>query len=159
MYVHICTYNPEVDRNVQKPNISFDASASAASLGDRAKRKVFSGPAIKAFVRLMDEWEIAVADRCAMLGDIPRTTYHKWARGDVSALSRDQLERIGIVLGVYKGLQLLFADAAGLQRWLKSKNQDYAFAGLSPAERMSQGGMTDLYAVRQYVDALRGASA
>jgi len=146
-----------MDYTVRQPDESVEARATVPDLGDRAKRKAFSGPAIKAFVRMMDEWEIAVADRCAMLGDIPRTTYHKWARGDVSALSRDQLERIGIVLGVYKGLQLLFADAAGLRRWLKSKNRDYAFGGLSPVERMSQGGMTDLYAVRQYVDALRGA--
>ena len=91
-----------------------------------------------------------------MLGDIPRVTYHKWARGEVSALSRDQLERIGLVLGVYKGLQLLFADADGLKRWLKGRNDDYAFKGMSPLERMSQGGMADLNAVRQYVDAMRG---
>ncbi len=129
---------------------------SADILRDSSMRKSYSATAIKAFIRMMEQWELPVIDRCAILGDVAKQTYYKWARDDVGTLSRDQLERIGITLGIYKALKLLFADEGGRKRWFTSPNHDYAFKGQSPAERMAQGGMTDLYAVRQYVDAMRG---
>jgi len=130
---------------------------NATTLRDAATRKEYSGTAMKAFVRMMDEWEMSVAESCAILGDLPKQTYYKWARGHVGTLSRDQLERIGITLGIYKGLTLLFNDAEGRMRWFKSANHDYAFRGKSPAERMTDGGIQDLYTVRAYLDGLRGA--
>lgn len=120
-------------------------------------RKAYSGVAMKAFVRMMDQWDMNIAQRCAILGDIPKQTYYKWARGDVGTMTRDQLERIGITLGIHKALKLLFNDEGGRLRWFKSPNHDYAFKGKAPAERMADGGMTDLYTVRAYVDSLRGA--
>jgi len=126
-------------------------------LRDTATRKAYSATAMKAFLRLMDIWQLSTVDRCAILGDIPKQTYYKWARGEVGTLSRDQLERIGITLGIHKGLQLLFSSEAGGMRWFKSANSDYTFRGLSPLERMTKGGMTDLYAVRRYLDAMRGS--
>lgn len=119
-------------------------------------RQRYSGPAMRAFVRMMDKWEVTIADRCAVLGGIPKTTYHNWARGNVATLSRDQLERIGITLGIHKALELLFVDEGGRMGWFKSPNHDYAFRGQSPAGRMADGGITDLYAVREYLDGMRG---
>ncbi len=126
-------------------------------LRDAELRRNYSGTAIKAFIRIMETWDMSIMARCAILGDVPKQTYYKWARGDVGTLSRDQLERIGITLGIFKGLQLLFTDEGGRMRWFKSPNIDYAFKGKSPAERMTEGGITDMYAVRRYIDGLRGA--
>jgi len=130
---------------------------SSELLRDAASRKTYSGVAMKAFVRMMDQWDMSIAERCAILGDIPKQTYYKWARGNVGTMSRDQLERIGITLGIHKGLKLLFTDEGGRYRWFKTPNHDYAFQGKSPAEKMAHGGMTDLYTVRAYIDGLRGA--
>ena len=93
----------------------------------------------------MEHWQLSIASRCAILSDIPKPTYYKWAKGNVGALSREKLERIGVILGIYKALKLLFVDE---NNWFKSPNQDYAFQGLSPLERICLGGMLDLYAVR-----------
>lgn len=120
-------------------------------------RKSQSGTAMKAFVRMMGEWGMTQNEGCAILGDVPIATYKKWASGNVGTLSRDQLERIGVTLGIYKGLSLIFNDEGGRLRWFKSKNHDYAFKGKSPAERMIDGGMSDLYAVREYLNGMRGA--
>ena len=141
-----------------KQPVDTENTFSTDMLRNSETRKVYSDIAMKAFLRLTDLWELSVAQRCALLGDIPRQTYQKWARGDVGTLSRDQLERIGISLGIQKGLKLLFSDDAGALRWFKGKNHDYAFRGVSPRDRMCQGGMTDLYAVRRYLDAMRGSS-
>ena len=142
---------------VTRDNQSEIAEFDSNFLRNSAVRKAYSGTAMKTFLRLMDLWQLFIVERCAILGDIPKQTYYKWARGDVGSLSRDQLERIGITLGIQKGLKLLFSDDAGGLRWFKSVNADYAFKGISPVERITQGGMTDLYAVRRYLDAMRGS--
>ena len=136
------------------PSVNITNAGGPNAQGARKKQ---SGPAMKAFVRMMDEWDMSIDQRRAILGDVPKATYHKWASGNAGTLSRDQLERIGITLGIYKGLNLMFNEQGGRMRWFKGKNDDYAFKGKSPAERMVDGSMLDLYAVREYLDGMRGA--
>ena len=144
--------------NLASTQSQHNESFTGNFLDNSDQRKAYSATAVKAFINMMEHWQLSIAQRCAILGDIPKPTYYKWAKGNVGTLSRDQLERIGVTLGIYKALKLLFVDENGRMNWFKSPNQDYAFQGLSPLERMCLGGMLDLYAVRQYVDALRGGS-
>jgi hypothetical protein len=126
------------------------------ALRDPKVRERMSPTAVRLFLRLSELWRLAVDQRRALLGDISRPTYHNWKRGKVGTLTRDQLERISLVLGIHKGLKLLFADEASATRWLTSLNRDLPFGGRSPLERALHGGMDDLYAVRRYIDAWRG---
>ncbi len=125
-------------------------------LRDPKVRERMSPVAVKLFMRLSNIWRLAVDQRRALLGDISRPTYHNWQRGKVGTLSRDQLERISLVLGIYKGLKLLFADEASATRWLTSPNRDLPFGGQSPLQRALKGSIDDLYVVRRYIDAWRG---
>lgn len=126
------------------------------ALRDTKVRERMSPAAVRLFMRLGDLWRLSVDQRRALLGDISRPTYHNWQKGKVGTLTRDQLERISLVLGIHKGLKLLFADEASGARWLTSSNRDLPFGGHSPLERALHGGMDDLYAVRRYIDAWRG---
>ena len=126
------------------------------ALRDRGVRESMSPAAIRLFLRLAERWQLPVADRCALLGDLPRPTYYNWVKGKAGPLSRDQLERISLLLGIHKGLGLLFADGEAADRWLRAANRDLEFAGRSPLARMLEGGIDDLYAVRRYLDAWRG---
>jgi hypothetical protein len=119
-------------------------------------RAQLSPSAVRLFLRLADAWGLSVDDRRALLGDIARSTYHNWQHDRAGVLSRDQLERISLVLGIHKALQLLFADEAGGLRWLMCANGDAPFGGRSPLARMLRGSIDDLYAVRRYLDAWRG---
>jgi hypothetical protein len=83
------------------------------------------------FLTLADLWKLAVDLRRALLSDISRPTYHNWQGGKIGTLSRDQLERISLVLGIHKGLTLLFADEASATRWFASPNRDLPFGGRS----------------------------
>ncbi len=112
---------------------------------------------MRTFLAIADEWQLPVATRRTLLGDIAESTYHKWKLGDVGTPSRDQLERLSLLLGIYKALRLLFSDDATGVRWLKAHNRDPDFAGDSPLERMRRGSIEDLYAVRRYLDAWRGS--
>ncbi len=112
--------------------------------------------AVKMFLKLSEMWRLAVDQRCALLGDISKPTYHNWQGGRIGVLTRDQLERISLVLGIHKGLRLLFADEASATRWFTSPNRDLPFGGQSPLERALRGSIDDLFAVRRYIDAWRG---
>ena len=111
---------------------------------------------MRLFLALAEIWSLNVAERQTLLGGISRQTYHNWQRGKVAAFSRDQMERVSLLLGIHKGLKLLFADDAQGTRWLKAANDDLAFGGASPLARALRGGIGDLYALRRYIDAWRG---
>lgn len=98
---------------------------------------------------------LSADQRRILLGDISRQTYHNWQNGRVGTLSRDQLERISLLLGTHKGLKLLFADEAAGLRWFRSDNLDLPFAGRPPLERALRGSIDDLYSIRRYIDAWR----
>jgi hypothetical protein len=125
-------------------------------LGDARQREKLSGSAIRLFMKLADVWQLNVDQRCRLLGDISKPTYHNWQNGKFGTLSRDQIERISLLLGIHRGLKLLFADDAAGMRWLKSANADIPFGERSPLERALRGSVNDLYAVRRYIDAWRG---
>lgn len=128
---------------------------SFAERQDPALRRRLSGPGLRTFFNVAAEWGLRVEQRRVLLGGVPPSTYHKWKGGAVGTLSYDAIERISLVLGIYKGLKLLFADDAGGLRWLKAPNTDRSFAGGSPLDRMLRGSIDDLHAVRRYLDGWR----
>lgn len=131
-------------------------SLAPEALRDPKVRERLSAPATRLFMGIADLWRLAVDQRRVLLGDISRPTYHNWQNGKIGTLSRDQLERISLVLGIHKGLKLLFADDGSASRWFTTANADLPFGGLSPLERMLRGSVDDLYVVRRYIDAWRG---
>lgn len=126
------------------------------SLRDPEVRRTMSGPAVRLFLRVCDLWDLKIDQRRAILGGISKQSYHNWKAGQVAALTRDQLERISLVLGILKGLRLVFAEDQHGFRWLKAGTADAPFNGRSPLALMEQGGINDLFEVRRYLDAWRG---
>jgi Protein of unknown function (DUF2384) len=126
------------------------------ALRDSKLRDALSASAVRLFLKLADQWQLNVDQRRVLLGDISRQTYHNWQNGKIGTLSRDQLERVSLLLGIHKGLKLLFADDTGSMRWFKSPNHDVPFSGKSPLDRALLGSVNDLFVVRRYIDAWRG---
>lgn len=136
-----------------------DAVASTAleERHDPAVRARLSRPGLRTFLSIAREWDLTVDQQRVLLGGPSSSTYHNWKNGRIGTLSYDQLERISLVLGIYKGLRLLFADDTTGMRWVTAPNQDLPFGGSAPLARMLRGSIDDLYAVRRYLDAWRGA--
>lgn len=109
--------------------------------------------AIDGFFRIMDLWGADNAQARAILGQPAERTFFKWKRGEVGAVPGDVLRRIGYVAGVWKALQIVYSDPAHADAWLQRPNR--AFGGQTPLQRMSAGDVTDLAAVRDYLDAAR----
>jgi Protein of unknown function (DUF2384) len=117
-----------------------------------------SGPALRAFFRIAEAWALNTTQERALLGNPPASTFFKWKRERAGNLSRDVLERISYVLGIYKALQILLPEAGRADAWVRSANSGPLFHGQSALERMLGGNVSDLFVVRQYLDAQRGGS-
>jgi len=70
-------------------------------------------------------------------------------------LTQDQFTRVSAMVGVFKGLHLLFADSMA-DRWPRLSNRGPIFDRLSPVEAMMHGGIPRMLETRRYVDAVRG---
>lgn len=117
-----------------------------------------SSAAVRAFENIARLWQLGIEEQLTLLGDLPRSTYFKWKKQPETAhLSRDTLERISYVLGIYKALQILLPDEKAADSWIKKPNTAPLFGGKSALDRMLSGNVSDLFVVRQYLDAMRGA--
>lgn len=112
--------------------------------------------ALKGFFGVMDAWGVDSGDQRVLLGGLPRSTYHKYRKLPEVSLGRDLLERISYVLGIYKSLHILFQDPVRANRWVRKANAAAPFGGKSALDRMLAGSITDLAAVRGYLDDQRG---
>jgi hypothetical protein len=114
------------------------------------------GAALRAFFNLAEHWKLKGAEQRTLLGDPPESTYFKWKKQQDGSPSRDVIERISYLLGIWKDLQILFPDPAQADGWVRKANNAPLFGGRSALDRMLSGNVADLYVVRQYLDAQRG---
>ena len=128
--------------------IEYPVAASAT--------RTLSGPALRAFFRVAAAWGLKSAEERVLLGHPPESTFFKWKKDQEGNLSRDVLERISYILGIYKALQILFPEPARADAWVKQPNAAPIFAGQRALDRMLSGNVSDLFVVRQYLDAQRG---
>ena len=122
---------------------------------DRAR---LTAIALKAFRSVTERWRLSNSEAAALLG-VSDSTWDRIKRGAWDQpLSQDQLTRSSAVIGVYKGLHLLFADEEGgmADRWPRLPNSGPIFQRLSPVEAMIEGGIPLMLETRRYVDAVRG---
>jgi hypothetical protein len=114
------------------------------------------GAALRAFTNIAEAWGLSVAEQLKLLGLASRSTFFKWRREREPRLPRDTLERLSYLLGIYKALQILLPDARAADQWMRTPNNAPLFGGRTALERMLSGQVSDLFLVRQYLDAERG---
>ena len=120
-----------------------------------ADRVRLSKVALKAYRRLVEQWGLTGQQAAALL-DVSLSTWERLKQDEKGkALSQDQMTRISALVGVFKGLHLLFADDMA-DRWPSLGNKAPLFAHMSPIESMIRGGIPQMLEVRRYVDAVRG---
>lgn len=125
-----------------------------------ADRKDLAGPALRTFFSIAEQWELSNDQQMVLLGLSAPSTLFKWKRDPDSArLSKDTLERISYVFGIYKALQILLPREDAADAWITKPNDAPLFGGRSALDRLLSGQVADLYLVRQYLDAQRGGWA
>jgi len=112
---------------------------------------------LRAFVRIAEAWGLSVDEQLKLLGQPPRSTFFAWRKApEKASLSRDTLERLSNLLGIYKSLQILLPDAAVADAWVRKPNSAPPFGGRTALDRMLAGNVSDLNLVRRYLDGVRG---
>jgi hypothetical protein len=119
-------------------------------------RRDLARPALQAFFDICGRWKLSTSQMHILLGRPARSTFYRWKRRRSGSISKDALERISYVLGIYKALHILFSNPAQADGWIKRPNVASLFAGASALDRMMGGQVADLYVVRKYLDAQRG---
>lgn len=130
-----------------------------ATLASRIDPRTASGPALRTFFRIAERWDLSVEEQMNLLGMTARSTFFKWKQDHDGRLSLDTLERISYILGIFKALNILLPHEEPADTWIKKPNDAPIFGGKSALERMLSGHVSDLYVVRQYLDAERGGWA
>ena len=136
-------------------NKSGSAAAGLQNFAGDGDRKRLTGTAVKAVLRVIDIWGGCNAEGAALLGISESTWDRMKADKWDGTLSQDQLTRASALIGVFKGLHLLFADDMA-DRWPRLENRAPVFDRKSPIEAMIEGGIPRMLETRQYIDALRG---
>jgi uncharacterized protein (DUF2384 family) len=109
--------------------------------------------ALEGFFGIMKLWNVERMQMRRILGSPPMRTFYAWRAGQARRMPEDTLRRIGYVAGIHKALQILYSDPAQADRWVHQPNR--YFGDQTPLERMAGGDVTDLAAVRLYLDAAR----
>lgn len=138
--------------SLERPTASLAGLQTFAAEDDRRR---LTGAAAKAVVRLVDAWGSTNAEAASLLG-VSESTWDRIKAGRWDGvLSQDQLTRASALIGIFKGLHLLFADSMA-DRWPRLVNRGPVFDRKSPIQAMIEGGIPRMIETRQYVDALRG---
>ncbi|WP_326489783.1 MbcA/ParS/Xre antitoxin family protein [Paraburkholderia sp. ZP32-5] len=119
-----------------------------------------SAAGLRAFFNIARDWDLNADEQIVLLGSPGRSTFFKWkASPQTARLGRDTLERLSLLLGIYKALQILLPQPNSADNWIKRPNSAPPFGGRRALDRMLAGNISDLVAVRQYLDAMRGGWA
>lgn len=129
---------------------------AVAELDRETRVADLGGPALRTFFKLAKAWGLSEQEQMKLLGLNSRSTLHAWKAGRVSKVSRDTLERISYLLGIFKAINILLPDTKRADEWMRLPNRAPLFGGRSALDRMTTGNIGDLYVVRQYLDAQRG---
>jgi len=117
------------------------------------KSRELSMVGIKVFFNISLAWNLTDEEQIILLGSPNRLNFYQWKRDPSTArLSRDVLERISYILGIYKALQILFPDPIAADGWVNKPNSESMFNGGSAKQRILSGNVSDLRFLRQYLE-------
>ena len=134
---------------------SFGESRPLQTFAEEAERQRLTPAALEGIRNLAAVWKLNAEEAATLLG-VSTTTWDRIRRKEWrQTLSQDQLTRVSALVGVFKGLHLLFADDMA-DRWPRLRNSGPLFANRDPIEAMTRGGIPVMLEVRRYVDAMRG---
>jgi hypothetical protein len=138
------------------PIVDIDSPSGPPNLADPAVRARLTPAAVDAVVRLAEIWRLSNAEICALLGDVSERTWFRIKKGEWSgALSQDALTRISALIGIFKGLRLLFSQPLS-DEWVRLPNKGPLYGGWRPLDAMIAGGIPKMLEVRRHIDALCG---
>ncbi|ROO27080.1 MbcA/ParS/Xre antitoxin family protein [Salinisphaera japonica] len=129
-----------------------------ATVHDADTRRRISGGGLRTWFNIASDWGLTDRQAACLLG-APTSTYRRWKTKPEATLDIGQIERLSLLLGIYKALQILLPRVDAADSWIHRANTSPLFGGQSPLERMLAGLTEDIALVRRHLDAERGGWA
>jgi uncharacterized protein (DUF2384 family) len=129
-----------------------NAPQTFVSAEDRSR---LTPAALEALRNLARVWKLSSQEAADLLGVSVSTWDRIRANTWKQSLSQDQFMRVSAMVGIFKGLHLLFVDDMA-DRWVRLRNTGPLFLNRTPIEAMHEGGIPAMLEIRRHVDALRG---
>jgi Protein of unknown function (DUF2384) len=126
-----------------------------ADLSSKDVLKRLSPPAVKAFLKIRELWELRDEDARQLLGGISNGAFYELKKKARGPLDQDRLTRISLLTGIFKGLNILYSKKLADQ-WIRLPNENPMFEGETPLTYLIKGGLPAMVRVRQLLDARRG---
>src|ERR1700731_308893 len=97
--------------NTIRPAMDSGPPPPPPNLADASTRQRLTPAAVGGIVQLSEIWRLTSTEACALLGDVSERTWFRMKKGEWSgALSHDTLTRVSALIGIFKGLRLLFSE-------------------------------------------------
>jgi Antitoxin Xre-like helix-turn-helix domain len=143
-------------RSAARPVVDAGPLPAVPNLADPVMRARLTPAAVDGAVRLAEIWRLTGAEVCSLLGDVSERTWFRMKKHEWSGtLSQDTLTRISALVGIFKGLRLLFSEPLS-HEWVWLPNKGPLYGGRRPLDAMIEGGIPKMLEVRRHIDALRG---
>lgn len=120
--------------------------------------KKLSGPALRTFHTIAEEWELSDQQRIALLAVPSRSTYDDWM---LKALDKKEITlpagtllRLSAILGIYKNLTAIFETPERSVSWLTQTHPETIFADTVPLNVMVHEAENGVFNVQQYLEGL-----
>lgn len=111
---------------------------------------------LRVVLRIVGRWGLSDSEIGLLLGGVGALTVKRWRHdeGLVHAdLAPDTVERLSLILGIYKDLQILLPNDGQADQWIRIPNSSSLFAGRSALDYMLAGGTDAVWRVRRYLAA------
>jgi hypothetical protein len=106
---------------------------------------------LRAYPNIARKWGLTESEAAGLLG-ISLSTYQYWMRYPERAnLDVSHLERLSLVLGIYKYLHTLLPCEETADSWIRRVNANPLFEHRAPLDRLLSGQVADLRAVNQHL--------
>jgi uncharacterized protein (DUF2384 family) len=136
------------------PETRYEAP-SIPDLSRPEERRRLSPAAARAFLRIVDHWQVRDEDARTLLGGMSNGSYYQLKQKPGKTFDQDRLLRISYLIGIFKALNILYSEKLA-DRWMQLPNRNPLFAGKTPLEFILTGGTPAMDVVRRLLDARRG---
>jgi hypothetical protein len=131
-------------------------TSPVVDLSAKAERERLSPSAIKAFLNIMEVWDVRDEDARALLGGTSNGVFYEMKKSPRRSLDADTLTRISCLVGIFKALNILYSKELA-DAWVRRPNTNRIFGGETALAYMMRGGLPAMQVVRRLLDARRGS--
>lgn len=112
------------------------------------------------FTAVADRWSLGVDERCALLGDVARSTHYEWTgKHPPRTLTTDQRTRIALLVAIDLGLHAFYGlHTENARTHVRRPHTAPGGEGTALQYMLAGPGYIGIEKVREHVDGLNGGS-